>query len=335
MIIFVVGNSRSGTTLMARMLGRHPAVFTFGELHFFGNMWDPDSSSVNIGKQEAIHLLSGLLARQREGFLRAGNPSKYQSEAYEILAKQPETTFHPMEVYRLFLQNETEKHQKSIPCEHTPSNNYFTKLLLEQFSDAYFIHMIRDPRDVMLSQKKKWKRKFLGAHGIPLSESIRSYCNYHPLLISLIWKKNIMLSRYFMHEPRYRIVFFERLLADAEKELTDICLFLNLPFHPDMLQVPQWGSSSRMDRNAVMGVDASMAGQWKKGGLNQTEIWWCEKINRPLMQSLNYTPSGASPQPFRLVWYILLLPVKTLLSFLLNLHRMKNIRSTITRKLAG
>lgn len=33
--IFIVGNSRSGTTMMGRILGNHTDVFTFHELHFF------------------------------------------------------------------------------------------------------------------------------------------------------------------------------------------------------------------------------------------------------------------------------------------------------------
>ena len=37
--IFVVGSSRSGTTMMGRILDKHPSIFTFRELHFFGTIW--------------------------------------------------------------------------------------------------------------------------------------------------------------------------------------------------------------------------------------------------------------------------------------------------------
>ena len=48
--------------------------------------------------------------------------------------------------------------------------------------------MVRDPRDVLLSQKNKWKRKFLGANDIPFFELLRARFNYHPYTISKMWK---------------------------------------------------------------------------------------------------------------------------------------------------
>lgn len=34
-VIFIVGNSRSGTTMLGRILGKSTYVHTFDELHFF------------------------------------------------------------------------------------------------------------------------------------------------------------------------------------------------------------------------------------------------------------------------------------------------------------
>lgn len=317
---------------MGRILNRHPDVFTFGELHFFGNMWEPGSGNELLGRQEAIELFTVLMARQREGFLIYRNPSKYKNEAAAALRNMPEEQLNPVMVYRKFLEYETALNGKKIPCEQTPSNGYYADFLLHEFKDSYFVNMIRDPRDVLLSQKKKWKRKFLGASKIPLKESFRSWFNYHPVLIALLWKKNAAKSLVMQKHERYKQLKFENLVSDAENKLTELCRFMNLNFFKEMMQVPHAGSSSRMDKDAESGIDKSVAGQWKNGGLSQTEIWCCEKIAGEQMKQLGYSASASRPSLLKLLWLGLLLPVKTGISLLMNLNRMKNIRKTIARK---
>lgn len=332
MIIFVTGNSRSGTTMMGRILNRHPDVFTFNELHFFGNLWEPGTGKEILTRKEAIDVFSILLARQREGFLIYRHPYKYNGEAEKALAEIADNCLNPSLVYRHFLLYETARHGKKIPCEQTPSNGYYAKFILNELEDSFFVNMIRDPRDVMVSQKKKWKRKFLGASKIPLKESIRSWFNYHPVLMALLWKKNMIESMKLRNHKRCMMIYFEKLVAYPETVLNELCHFLQLNFHPEMMQVPHAGSSSRSDQFSSAGIDSSVAGQWKKRGLTRTETWWCEKIAGKQMLQQGYVLSGYQPNPVLFLWLVLLLPVKTGLSFLMNLSRMKNIRKTIAHK---
>lgn len=317
---------------MGRILNRHPDVFTFGELHFFGNMWEPGSGKELFNRQEAIAIFTVLMARQREGFLIYRNPEKYKEEAAAALEKLPEEQLKPVIIYRRFLEYETALSRKKIPCEQTPSNGYYAEFLLNEFEDSFFINMVRDPRDVLLSQKKKWKRKFLGASKIPFKESIRSWFNYHPVLIAVLWKKNAVKSLKLQTDARFKQLKFENLVTAPENILKELCSFLQLSFYKDMMQVPHAGSSSRKDKDSESGIDKNVSGQWKNGGLLQTEIWWCEKIAGEQMKQLNYFPSQSRPALFMLLWLGFLLPVKTGISFLMNLRRMKNIRKTIARK---
>ena len=55
--IFIVGSSRSGTTMMGRILGNHSEIFTFKELHFFGTIWT-NNSNQNLSKKQQVELLS-------------------------------------------------------------------------------------------------------------------------------------------------------------------------------------------------------------------------------------------------------------------------------------
>lgn len=332
MLIFITGNSRSGTTMMGRILNLHPDVYTFGELHFFGNMWEPDTGKEILSRKEAIQMFSVLMARQREGFLIYRHPEKYHNEAAAALEKLPDRMLKPAKIYRQFLDYETALNGKKIPCEQTPSNGSYATYLLNEYDDSCFVNMVRDPRDVLLSQKKKWKRKFLGASKIPLKESIRSWFNYHPVLIALIWKKNAIRSLRLHENKRYMQIQFENLVADPENQLKELCRFLQLNFRQEMMLVPYAGSSSRMDKKSETGIDSNVSGQWKKGGLSRTEIWCCEKIAGEQMKQLGYSASEFKPAPLMLLWLGFLLPIKTGIAFLMNLSRMKNIRKTIARK---
>ena len=89
--IFVVGSSRSGTTMMGRILGNHSDVFTFKELHFFGTIWT-NNSNQDLNRKKQIDLLSRLLCIQEDGLFNyntdglivfnASNPSKITMDYY-------------------------------------------------------------------------------------------------------------------------------------------------------------------------------------------------------------------------------------------------------------
>ena len=49
--------------MMGRILGNHPAIFIFKELHFFGTIWSNNSISI-LDRKQQIDLLSRLLCIQ-------------------------------------------------------------------------------------------------------------------------------------------------------------------------------------------------------------------------------------------------------------------------------
>ena len=75
---------------------------------------------------------------------------------------------------------------------------------------------MRDPRDVLLSQKLKWKRRYLGAKSIPLREAIRSRINYHPIIISKLWNSSIRLLDRLPADVRIHKICFEELLRKPD-----------------------------------------------------------------------------------------------------------------------
>jgi hypothetical protein len=189
--IFVVGNSRSGTTMMGRVLGRHPIVFTLRETHFFEQLWSSADEERQIVEDEAIPLAARLVCIQRDGYLKQGDPNRFYGEAKGLISSMQHEGLTSAEVFRAFLFLEANKNGKAIPCDQTPRNVFYLREILELFPEARVINLIRDPRSVLLSQKRKWKRRFLGAKNIPLKEAFRSWVNYHPITISKLWNASV------------------------------------------------------------------------------------------------------------------------------------------------
>lgn len=335
--VFVVGNSRSGTTMVGRALGRHPLVFTMGEIHFFEQLRSAGGVDDRISEAEAVGLAARLLCIQRDGYLRQGNPERFGAEAREILGEPPlagaRETYTAAEVFEGFLVHEAARGGKEVPCDHTPRNVFYIGEILRLYPRARVINLVRDPRDVLLSQKRKWKRRSLGAKGIPLRESLRSWANYHPLVTSELWNASVRAADRFTGHGRVLSLRFEDLLADPEGELRGVCEFLGISFEDGVLEVPQVGSSSGRDRPDRKGIDQTRAGSWKRGGLGEAELFLCQRMTAPVMRRYGYIVEPVAPNPLRVAGSVLALGPKLALALAANLGRIKNFREALGRRL--
>ena len=110
--------------MMGRIFGKHPSVYTFGELHFFGQLCAPPFSS-KIEKKEIEKIASQLFSVQREGYRTHGNPRRFLSEAQTCLAG---LTVYPdtlAALFETFLRHEAAENGRTIPCDHTPRNVFY------------------------------------------------------------------------------------------------------------------------------------------------------------------------------------------------------------------
>lgn len=332
MMIFVVGSSRSGTTMVGRILGQNEQVFTFNEIHFFEQLWNPQAPRVPLAPEAAIQLASRLLTIQRDGYFRQRDTYVYADEARSLLADAPADLSAP-EVFQQFIEYETCLHGKTIGCDQTPRNVFYLRELFDLYPDAYVVNMIRDSRDVLLSQKNKWKRRLLGASNIPRRELLRTYANYHPITMGLLWKAAVAAADRIGKHPHMYTMYFERLVEAPEQELRKLCAFLEIEFHSSMLAVPQIGSSHREDRSDVLGIDPERANRWQTADAERTDLLLCQMVTRAQMQRHGYTPANFPINWAALAFTLLNWPLKIGLALLLNAGRVQNLSTAIRKRL--
>ena len=322
--------------MMGRILGKHPSVYTFGELHFFGQLCAPPFSS-ELNQKMAEELAAELHCIQREGYRTHGDSRRFLDEAQVFLERLTTYPGTSASLFEAFLYHEAAENDRTIPCDQTPRNVFYIADILELYPNARVINMIRDPRDVLLSQKRKWKRRFLGGSDLPIKEMLRDWINYHPITISHIWRTAVTAADQFTQHERVVSVYFEELLARPEKTVESLCDFVDITYTDEMLQVPQVGSSVGEDRPQQLGINPHRAHSWHSdtngGELSSAEIYLNQTITAVLMKKHNYTPVSIKPNIVSLGLHLLTFPVKIAGAFFFNLDRVKNIRETLKRRI--
>jgi len=331
---FIVGNSRSGTTMMLRILNNHPEVFVLNELHFFEQLWSTADKNKILDRQEAILLASKLFYIQKEGYTGEMDAHRYITEAEKFIDGSDHKTLYPHVVYAELMKYVTASEGRQIPCEKTPQNVFYIREILELFPHARIINMVRDPRAILLSQKRKWMRRKMGATFITRKEAFRLRINYHPYTLSKLWNAAIHAAGQFKDHPQILTVRFEDILNDPAATMQTICRHLDIPYFPEMLDIPQASSSNEADSNEK-GIKKERAGNWKNGGLSDAEIAICERTSGLYLQQFGYPLVHPKVSPLVIGWWYFLFPVKLSMALLLNLNRMKSVGETIKRRLAS
>jgi len=298
-------------------------------LHFFGTIWTNHSEST-LDRKQQIDLLSRLLCIEENGIFNQGNTSDFNERAGVILVDK--NVSNPLSIYELFLAEITLDNNCFIACDQTPKNIYYFNEILSYFPNAKVINMVRDQRDVLLSQKNKWKRRSLGASAIPLSEAIRSYINYHPILSSKIWNSSLEYTAKFKNNNRVRVVRFEDLLVEPIRIVKELCQFLEIDFNQEMLKVPVIGSSNQKDVKNQLLIDNSKKEKWKNGGLNSAEIYLSQLVTNSMMRKFKYDVEKFRFPPILTLFYLISFPIKLILAFILNIKRMGNIVEVIKKR---
>ena len=206
---FVVGATRSGTTLLRLMLDAHPEIAIPSETHFI-----PELISAREKHGASREQMLELLTSHR----RWGDFTIEPGELAERWA-QIEPLSGP-EAVRAFFHLYADKQDKHGARwgDKTPGYVKSMREIQGYLPEARFIHLIRDGRDVALSVlKQSWGPQSIEA----AAEKWRSRVN-----------RGRSQAPYLGY---YIEVKFEDLVLETERELRRICEFIEVSFDENML----------------------------------------------------------------------------------------------------
>ena len=212
--LFVLGVSRSGTTLLRVVLDRSPGIAIPDESFFI-----PLLARRHRGSVDRARFVDDL---RRLPTLRAWGLS-----AEDIAPHLPPDP-HAGEAIAAIFEAYAAKERKLRWGDKTPMYMRHLPLLERLFPAAQYVHLIRDGRDAALS--------FLR---MPAGTFTRTWA--HPdtaAEFACLWRREVSEARELgkrLGPTRYLEVRYEDLIAGAEVVVEGICDFAGLPYEPAML----------------------------------------------------------------------------------------------------
>ena len=274
-IFFIVGRGRSGTTLVSRILNAHPEIAVAPEALFVMNLerryrtvsWDDAMIrrfSADLWREDRLRRWQLDPESLQRDLLTSGGSRGFARLCGEVYAANA----------RALGRNKVR-----LLGDKNPHYSLFVDRLATLFPRARFLHVVRDYRD-----------------------NIGSYMSV-PFDLSSItalasrWKgyNRKILAASISCRDRYFRVRFEDLLDEPEAQLDDICRFLGVSFHPEMLDFRGGGAVSGLDWHKKLStpLDPGQIGKWRDR-IPRHKLRQVEAVCAPLGRRFGYHPTCQS-----------------------------------------
>lgn len=270
---FIIGSGRSGNTLLRSMLVKGGDVSIPPESYVWPKIirlystynflpWD-NICSLIIGEFEAYKEFFTWETSLHKAYIKARNlPNNKRSLSYII--------------HIVYLTYQQERKEETIIWgDKTPINTIFIDKIQDVFSHGKYIHILRDPKDVVSSYVKA-----------------NLYSKHQDAAV--FWKtaiEKVIILKTKLPENQFHQVQYEDLVRFPEKELRKVCKFLEISYSPEMLEF--WKNANTLGdvkygehhANLKNPLDETSIGKWKKTLTNE-QVKTISKITDELYQKI-------------------------------------------------
>lgn len=222
--LFIMGCPRSGTTLLARMLGAHPEVAVVNETHWLGRWYEKRKGLSEDGLVTTA--LFDELVEQR----KFSQHFRLDRQSLGRLAGEAPVSYAAL-MSRLF-DSYGAARGKRLVGDKDPGYVKHVETLHGLWPQARFVHLIRDGRDVALSATG-WEKaprliwRFPTWRDDPIATA------------GLWWEYHVRLGREagsLLDPSLYYELRYEAFVAEPERALRDLSGFLDVAYDESMLR---------------------------------------------------------------------------------------------------
>lgn len=267
--IFIVGHPRSGSTMLATILGRNPDLLALPETHFFGTSYGGFFLSRIWSRRNAAALVKQTLDKN----LRILDVGYDEAEIHnELEGQKPLREKHVLDAIFKLTLNASESTQI---VEKTPNHIEHFQKLLDWYPDAKVICIVRDARDAVNSLLN-----------VPWTHS-----NSQRHALHWNWCVSQGVSFEKKYPGRVKLIRYEDVVLSPESTLEDLSQFLGIDYTAAMLNseesqatIPEWEADWK--KQAGGKIQKSNAFKWKQTQNPDYKTW--EALAYSGLKHMNY-----------------------------------------------
>ncbi|MGD2064429.1 MAG: sulfotransferase [Nitrospirota bacterium] len=209
--IFIVGCSRSGTTLLQRLMTENTGAITFPETNYFRR---------TVGKSTFWPRLGLATGRERRALSEVCGRLKREDSQPDL--RGPIWTFkRGVDAYLRILDGIAAEQGADSWIEKTPHHIFYVGLIHRFVANDRVIHIVRDGREVVASIYDRARR-------FPVTFENQTSVDYGIKL----WNSTVRESAQFVGQPGNVFVSYERLVETPVDQVDRICRAARLEFRP-------------------------------------------------------------------------------------------------------
>jgi hypothetical protein len=273
--IFIVGVSRSGTTLMRRTLNTSDEIAIASENHFLGHVIA--SEGVRHKLRQFGSLADDANLRRLVDYLYSDafkRSSRYRDVSTlwrwltrrvpkdELLGRLLASDRSERAMFRAILQLYAEHKGKHVMGEKTPAHVRYVPTLMEWFPEGRVIHMLRDPRGIFVSELRRRSNQALSTPYKQLRRFKLAFKLFILVQVTVLWCESVF--RYRRHKQQYPnnyyLLRFEDLVRDPASHIQRVCDFVGVEYQDKMLEQE---IVSKGFQEGQVGFDGGAAERWR------------------------------------------------------------------------
>lgn len=340
--VFIVGPSRSGTTLLQEALNRHSRLHISAETHWFD---DARSQRQRRIKNNADRTLAQdwflSLSYKPFGYNGSVELGWLQRETLEREAQAISAQYERDAYFIAACKLDAARNHKPRWGEKTPRHVFRIDELLQAFPDAKIICCVRSAPAVVASYRQ-WGLR--AGHDLEAesnsaataAEKRRTRVSYHPAIAAMLWRgaiRHSLQARARYGDDRIRLVWYEHLVGNAAETVADLTAWLDEPYESHMLDVPMVNSSFDPFKNEA-GLVTQPLDRWKQN-LTVAEKAVVQLICGRYMKQMGYEPVTSRTCLWQSIPSLLQLPAAAVRAANANRDRTGGLLPYVWRRLVG